>query len=228
MELFRYPRKEKRMNCLVICLFIFSACSLPTFSDYDEYYHESSDDYIKIDDLEFDGNDISTLPTPIVKKGGPNDIRIDKIPLCSNDPDNVGCGSVYVNIKDLQNREKNYLDDVGILYLDYVTEENGIHSLVYYGKGEITAYFTYSGNSVVGTINLKNGKIQKIMSISEQKQVSSLIDVPHSIKTEDDEDEEENDPQGDTKYASLNKHEKQLIKNGETDTNSIVKLSVMV
>ena len=41
---------------------------------------------------------------PLYKKGGPNDTIIDQIPICNNDPYNVDCGSVFIHIKDLQNR----------------------------------------------------------------------------------------------------------------------------
>ena len=97
------------------------------------------------------------------------------IPICRDDPDNVECGSVYINIKDLQNKEQIYMKDVGYLHQDYATEDNGIHSLVYRGEGDVTAYITYSANTIVGTIHRKDGKVLKILSISDQKQVMIMM-----------------------------------------------------
>ena len=36
---------------------------------------------------------------PLYKEGGPNDIIIDQIPICNNDPDNVDCGRVFMHIR---------------------------------------------------------------------------------------------------------------------------------
>ena len=228
----------------VNCIAIETLANDPIDLTYDQNFYDD-DDYINSHEQDFITDNKSTLPPPLYRKGGPQDKGMDRIPICYDEPGNVECGSVYINIKDLQNQEKIFMKDVGYLHQDYATEDNGIHSLVYSGEGDVTAYFTYSGNTVVGSIHRKDGKVLKILSISDQKQVMSLIDLTKSPKREyideDDDwfyDEEKGeiiDLEGEFQLSSkynkkdnLNSIQKQLLTEGEKDLHSIVKVKVTV
>jgi len=215
------------MIFILFLLEIIQCGIIAEYEEYDEYYYSCSGE----EDIFQQGpasHDMSTPSPPLFQGSGLNDINIENIPICWEDSDNEDCGQVFINVADLENREKIFLADIGYLYLDYATEENGIHSLVYSGEGDVTAYFTYSGSSVIGTINRQDGKIVKIMSLSDNKQAMSLIDVPHSSKTDDDEENEQEDELGDGTGTLKNPKDEELMNEGRNDQKSIAKITVTV
>merc|ERR1719209_1331734 len=206
------------MRYLILSALFYLA--LDASEEYEDYYDYSDEEIIFEQESVLHGS--STPSPPLFQGSGLNDINIENIPICWDDSDNEDCGQVFINVADLENREKIFLPDIGYLYLDYATEENGIHSLVYSGEGDVTAYFTFSGKSVIGTINRQDGKVVKIMSLSDNKQAMSLIDVPHSSKTEDDQEEEEEDELGDG--ALKDPKNEELMNEGRNDPKSIAKI----
>ena len=193
--------------------------------DYKEYYSNSYD-YLYDNDL-FEVNSGSTPRPNMFEEGSANDIDIDKVPACKDDPDNIDCRPLKkaVTIDYLKNNDEITIQGVGVLSLNYATEDNGIHTHFYNGEDDVTASFTFSNKSLFGSIHLKDGKIKRILSLSEFQQVSSLIDVPNSVRKSESAGSH---TRGRFSIANLPRDQQDLIKKGTNDEDTIVQLRVKI
>ena len=99
-----------------------------------------------------------------------------------------------VNTSDL--KSKIDIPGIGILSLKYTTEDDGIHTYLYDSDSNdyVTASFTFSKTSFFGAIHASNGEVKRIF-----RNVSTLIDVPNSVKNvRDDNFDSDDDPIVDT------------------------------